>query len=83
MALTLELELVLLQDEASVRKAVVEANAFALASHQFWGVWAILQAKYSPIDFDYMEYSALRWGEYHKRKTEFLGDVEAFLGQHS
>ena len=58
---------------------MVEANAFALVAHQYWGVWALIQARYSPIDFDYLSYSSLRWKEYHKRKAEFLGDAKAFL----
>lgn len=69
----------MVQSKADVDKAVVEANAFALVAHQYWGVWALIQARYSPIDFDYLSYSSLRWKEYHNRKTEFLGDAEAFL----
>ena len=38
-----DLELVS-QDEAEVDRAVTEANVFALASHQYWGTWALLQA---------------------------------------
>ena len=72
-----------LQEERSIQKTVMEANAFSLASHQFWGVWAILQAKYSPIDFDYMEYSALRWGEYRRQKARFLAELDAFLAEAS
>ena len=33
-----------LQGEAEVRKGLVECKLLALASHQFWGTWAILQA---------------------------------------
>jgi len=53
--------------------AVVETNAdeffmacvewidrFAIASNYLWGLWALLQRVYSPIDFDYLEYSRLR-----------------------
>ena len=57
----------------------MEANAFALVAHQYWGVWALIQARYSPIRFDYINYSSLRWKEYHNRKAEFLRDAEAFL----
>ena len=57
-----------------------EVNAFALASHIYWGVWAIIQACYSPIDFDYMQYSGLRWGEYYRRKEEFLGKAREVYG---
>ena len=33
------------QDEAEVDRAVTEANVFALASHQYWGTWALLQVR--------------------------------------
>ena len=68
-----------LQSKEQVEKAVVESNAFALASHQFWGIWALLQARYSPIEFDYMGYVTLRWSEFHRRKDEFLSDVDAYF----
>lgn len=32
----------------------------------------LLQAKWSKIDFDYLQYAQLRWGEYFRRKDEFL-----------
>ncbi|ETE61541.1 Ethanolamine kinase 1, partial [Ophiophagus hannah] len=32
----------------------VQVNQFALASHFFWGLWALIQAKYSTIDFDFL-----------------------------
>ncbi|CAK8691922.1 unnamed protein product [Clavelina lepadiformis] len=49
-----------------------QVNKFALASHLTWGIWALVQAKYSTIDFDYKEYSKLRLDEYHRRKDDFL-----------
>ncbi|CAK8671283.1 unnamed protein product [Clavelina lepadiformis] len=49
-----------------------QVNKFALASHLSWGIWALVQAKYSTIDFDYKEYSKLRLDEYHRRKDDFL-----------
>jgi hypothetical protein len=52
-----------------VEAAVAEANAYALASHVFWGLWALLQARYSVIEFDYVQYSKDRWVEYHRRKS--------------
>lgn len=51
--------------EEQVEQAVVEANLFSLASHMWWGVWAILQARYSLIDFDFLDYSQLRWKQYY------------------
>uniref|UniRef100_A0A671QVN8 ethanolamine kinase n=1 Tax=Sinocyclocheilus anshuiensis TaxID=1608454 RepID=A0A671QVN8_9TELE len=34
----------------------VQVNRFALASHFFWGLWALIQAQYSTIDFDFLGY---------------------------
>ena len=36
-----------------------------------------LQAKWSSIDFDYLAYAQLRWGEYRRRKNEFLEQAQA------
>ncbi|KAI8475730.1 MAG: putative ethanolamine kinase 1 [Monoraphidium minutum] len=57
-----------------------EADVFALASHLFWGMWALIQARYSPIDFDYMGYHRLRYGEYLRRKEEFTGAAARVFG---
>jgi ethanolamine kinase len=59
-------------DEKKVGVAVAEANVYSLAAHQYWGTWALMQARWSKIEFDYMGYAALRWGEYRRRKDEFL-----------
>lgn len=67
--------------EEQLDAVCAEANVFALASHVYWGVWAIVQARYSPIDFDYMSYSSMRWAEFHRRKEEFVGQARAVLVQ--
>lgn len=54
-----------------------EADLFALASHIYWGVWAVVQARYSPIDFDYLDYHQLRLAEYHRRKGEVIARAAA------
>lgn len=43
-------------EEKSVieEEMLVEINRFALASHFFWGLWSIIQAKISSIEFGYM-----------------------------
>ncbi|KAJ0069718.1 hypothetical protein NL108_012360, partial [Boleophthalmus pectinirostris] len=33
---------------------IIEANRYALASHFLWGLWSIIQAKLSKIEFGYM-----------------------------
>ncbi|CAI5493494.1 unnamed protein product [Closterium sp. Naga37s-1] len=58
----------------------LEVNAFTLASHFFWCLWSLIQAKYSAIDFDYMDYFFVRYGIYLKRKEEDVALVEAYLG---
>ncbi len=42
---------------------------FVLPDHLFWGTWAVVQARWSPIDFDFMEYARLRLAgfDYHRR----------------
>lgn len=64
------------QGAGAVAGMVAQCYVMALASHQFWGTWAILQAKYSPIDFDYIGYLKLRWDEYFRRRDEFLCRAE-------
>ena len=67
------------QSEEEVAAAVAEGNFFSLVAHQYWGVWALIQARHSPIDFDYFQYSKLRWSEYHRRKEEFMQAIQPHL----
>ncbi|CAD5111466.1 DgyrCDS777 [Dimorphilus gyrociliatus] len=59
-------------DNKEVEKLYVQVNKFSLLSHFFWGVWALIQAANSSIDFDFLEYSIVRFGEYNRKKDEFL-----------
>ncbi|XP_063293929.1 choline kinase alpha [Pelobates fuscus] len=47
---------------------LTEVNRFALASHFFWGLWSIVQAKISSIEFGYMEYATARFDAYFQQK---------------
>ncbi|KAF9161133.1 hypothetical protein BGX20_002227 [Mortierella sp. AD010] len=49
-----------------------EVNKFALASHIMWGLWGLIQAAQSEIDFDYFEYSMQRLSEFRRRREEFM-----------
>ena len=42
---------------------------FVLVDHLWWGAWAVVQARHSPIDFDFMGYAALRFAglRFHTR----------------
>ncbi|XP_034623172.1 ethanolamine kinase 2 isoform X2 [Trachemys scripta elegans] len=47
----------------------VQANQFALASHFLWACWALIQDKYSTIDFNFFRYARLRFKQYFKAKS--------------
>ncbi|XP_031755918.1 choline kinase alpha isoform X2 [Xenopus tropicalis] len=49
---------------------LIEINRFALASHFFWGLWSIVQAKISSIEFGYMEYAMARFDAYFQQKRK-------------
>ncbi|KAG0212787.1 hypothetical protein BGX28_005634 [Mortierella sp. GBA30] len=49
-----------------------EVNKFALTSHIMWGLWGLIQANQSEIDFDYFEYSLQRLSEFRRRRDEFM-----------
>lgn len=46
----------------------VEVNRFSLASHFFWGLWSIIQARLSTIKFGYLEYAQARFDAYFQQK---------------
>ncbi|XP_014826630.1 PREDICTED: choline/ethanolamine kinase [Poecilia mexicana] len=50
---------------------IIEANRYALASHFLWGLWSIIQAKLSKIEFGYMDYAQSRFDAYFKQKKLF------------
>ncbi len=45
---------------------------FAPLANAFWGVWAVIQAKYSPIDFDFVRYATDRMQGYRKQRALFV-----------
>ena len=62
------------EDEGAFIKALrAEVNKWTLPSHLWWAVWAILQARYSPIEFDFVEYARLRFTGYRLHKKMFFG----------
>ncbi|XP_071729516.1 probable ethanolamine kinase [Rutidosis leptorrhynchoides] len=48
----------------------VETSCYMLASHLYWALWALIQAKSSSIDFDFLNYFFMRYTEYKRRKNE-------------
>lgn len=59
---------------AFVDEALVQVNRFALASHLWWGQWALLQARCSAKDFDFAGYSRLRMAAYTTQKAHLFPD---------
>ncbi|XP_022974065.1 probable ethanolamine kinase [Cucurbita maxima] len=59
----------------------VESNIFMLASHLYWALWALIQARMSPIDFDYLRYFFLRYNEYKKNKEKYCSLARSFLAR--
>jgi len=52
------------------------AGIKGLTWHNCRGVWALIQAQISQIDFDYASYAELRLGEYWAWKREVDGSRE-------
>eukprot|EP01018_Ginkgo_biloba_P023805 Gb_22577 [translate_table: standard] len=69
--------------ESELEALYVETNCYALASHLYWAVWAIVQAKFSSIDFDYLGYYFLRYNEYKKQKECCVSLAHSFLSSTS
>lgn len=60
------------EDQARIEQdLLVEANRFAMASHFLWGLWSIIQARISKIEFGYMDYAQSRFDAYFKQKRLF------------
>ncbi|NP_001363149.1 choline kinase alpha isoform d [Homo sapiens] len=59
-------------EEKSIIKEemLLEVNRFALASHFLWGLWSIVQAKISSIEFGYMDYAQARFDAYFHQKRK-------------
>jgi ethanolamine kinase len=68
------------EQEARLARLCAEVDAYSLASHAYWGAWSIIQARYSPIDFDYMAYHGLRWAELRKRLGAFCARADEVFG---
>ncbi|KAF2223072.1 choline/ethanolamine kinase [Elsinoe ampelina] len=63
--------------EASQAEAVehlyAQVDLFRGVPGFYWGVWALIQAQISQIDFDYPSYAEVRLGEYYAWKAETDG----------
>ncbi|KAF2088826.1 kinase-like protein [Saccharata proteae CBS 121410] len=65
--------------EARLDQLCKEVDNFRGIPGFYWGVWALIQAKISQIDFDYASYAEVRLGEYWAWKQEFTGTRQGEL----
>ncbi|KAJ2709376.1 hypothetical protein H4R19_004285 [Coemansia spiralis] len=54
---------------AALERIYVEVSYMRPASHYHWGLWALVQAAISDIDFDYLDYARLRFDKYFEDKA--------------
>ncbi|KAJ5107371.1 hypothetical protein N7456_004046 [Penicillium angulare] len=64
-------------EEEIVARLYHDVDRFRAIPGLYWGVWALIQAQISQIDFDYANYAELRLGEYWAWKREFDGSRQA------
>lgn len=55
--------------DAEVEQMYVQVRKFTLAAHLFWGIWSLIQAEHSTINFDFLGYAVNRLNEYFARKS--------------
>ncbi|KAG8487325.1 hypothetical protein CXB51_020894 [Gossypium anomalum] len=65
--------------EKDLEDLYIEANTFRLASHLIWALWGLIQARISPIDFDYLGYFFWRYNEYKKQKEKCFSLAQSHL----
>lgn len=57
-------------------RLLLEANAFALASHFMWGLWSIVQSQMSHIQFGYLDYAIARFEAYFLQKAQVVPKIQ-------
>ncbi|XP_075220659.1 choline/ethanolamine kinase-like isoform X2 [Lycorma delicatula] len=58
----------------SPEHVLLEVRHFCLASHFFWSLWGIVNAKTSQIPFGYWEFAAERMDSYFVLKSQIIGN---------
>lgn len=58
---------------ADVMSMAAWVDRYCLASHFWWGLWALVQAAHSQIDFPFEAYFPRRMDGYARHKAEFMG----------
>ena len=58
--------------EERVLEFYANVNKFSLCFHMMWGLWGLVQAKFSQIDFDFVAFALSRLNEYFRVRDERL-----------
>ncbi|KAI1304788.1 kinase-like domain-containing protein [Xylaria venustula] len=53
-----------IDEEAEAQRLLAEVDMFRGVPGFYWGIWSLIQATISHIDFDYAQYAEVRLGEY-------------------
>ncbi|KAF2748141.1 kinase-like protein [Sporormia fimetaria CBS 119925] len=67
--------------EAELDELFDQVDQFRGVPGFYWGIWALIQAQISLIDFDYAKYAEVRLGEYWAWKQEYTGERKATDGE--
>lgn len=62
--------------EAELDELFEQVDRFRGVPGFYWGIWALIQAQISLIDFDYASYAEVRLGEYWAWKRAVNGEVQ-------
>jgi ethanolamine kinase len=62
--------------DAELDELFDQVDRFRAVPGFYWGIWALIQAQISMIDFDYASYAEVRLGEYWAWKRERSGERE-------
>jgi ethanolamine kinase len=62
--------------ESELDELFDQVDLFRGAPGLYWGIWALIQAQISLIEFDYASYAEVRLGEYWAWKKELNGERE-------
>ena len=57
-------------DEKQIWEFYVNVNKFSLCYHMMWGLWGLVQASISKIDFDFVAFALGRLNEYFRVRDE-------------
>lgn len=61
----------------AIERLMTEVDVFRGVPGFYWGIWALIQATISEIDFDYASYAEVRLGEYWAWRAEEDGSRKA------